>query len=131
MILLTEGPLNTAEVMAAVADPSVGATVVFVGTVRSSTAGQAVECLEYEAYRVMAEKKMAEIASVAQARWGARVAIAHRIGRVKVGEVSVVIAVATPHRAEAFEACRYLIDALKEEVPIWKKEHRLDGSVWV
>ncbi len=130
---VVERPINPSEVIARVAHPSAGATVVFVGTVReSSNAGRAVSHLEYEAYEEMALAKMAEIAAQIRNRWGLdRVAITHRIGRLAVGEASVVIAVASAHRREAFEACEYAIDRLKEIAPIWKKEIGPDGSSWV
>lgn len=131
MIWLTEEPIDTAAVIAAASGPDAGGTVVFIGTVRDQTAGRPVVCLEYEAYAPMAHRKMAEIAAAATERWGARVAVAHRVGRLAVGEASVVIAAAAAHRAEAFAACRYVLDTLKEEVPIWKKEHGPDGAVWV
>jgi molybdopterin synthase catalytic subunit len=129
---LTDQPLDPRAVEALVADPACGALVTFVGTVRRTNEGREVDYLEYEAYPGMAEKKMAEIAEEIRARWGLeRVAIGHRLGRCEVGEASIVIAVAAPHRAEAFEACRYAIDRVKEIVPIWKREVWTDGAVWI
>lgn len=109
-----------------------GGTVVFIGTTRNNTKGRQVVKLEFEAYRSMAEKEMKKIADTVVQRWDAlRVAIHHREGTVYPGEIAVVIAVATSHRAEAFEACKYAIDTLKETVPIWKKEIFEDGEIWV
>ena len=107
--------------------------MVFLGVVReNSPTGKPVRYLEYEAYPGMAEREMEAIAVEIAARWErAAVAIVHRTGRLAIGEASVAIAVATPHRAAAFEACRYAIDRLKETVPIWKKEVFTDGSEWV
>jgi len=125
-------PLDAREVEAAVADPSAGAVVTFTGTVRDRARGRSVVALEYEAYGPAAERMLAQIGREISERWGiGRVAIAHRIGRLGVGEASVVIAVSTPHRAEGFAACAYAIERLKEIVPIWKKEHYADGAVWI
>jgi molybdopterin synthase catalytic subunit len=112
--------------------PGCGAVVSFLGTVRDVSRGNRIQRLEYEAYPGMAEKKMAEIGESMAVRWpGTRVAIAHRVGTLGLGEVAVAIAVAAPHRAEAFEGCRYAIDRLKRTVPIWKKEFAVDGEYWV
>ncbi|HUJ27558.1 MAG TPA: molybdopterin converting factor subunit 1 [Myxococcales bacterium] len=108
-----------------------GAVVSFVGTVRSTNHGQTVVRLEYEAYPDMALRVFAHIAATARERWGARVCIHHRTGALDPGEVSVVIAAAAPHRADAFEACRHAIEALKKDAPIWKREIYPDGSSWV
>ena len=125
-------PIEVAEVEALVKHPGAGAVVSFTGTVRNQTKGLDVEALEYEAYRSMAEKYLAQIGGEVLERWpGTRVAILHRVGRLTVGEASVVIAVASPHRADAFEGCRHAIERLKQDVPIWKKEIRADGSIWV
>lgn len=127
-----DAPITVAEVEEAVRHAGAGAVVSFTGTVRDQTDGLAVQALEYEAYRSMAEKYLARIGAEVRERWPtARVAILHRVGRLTVGEASVVIAVASPHRAEAFEGCRHAIERLKQDVPIWKKEIRVDGSVWV
>lgn len=130
---LTVEPLSEAEVTAAVAHPEAGGIVVFSGVVRNETGGRRVKFLEYETHQPMAEAKLREIGAAVRARWpGVKaVAIVHRVGRLEIGEASVVIAVAAAHRAPAFEACRYAIDRLKETVPIWKKEHFEDGEVWV
>jgi len=129
---LTDRPLDPRAVEALVADPGCGALVTFVGAVRRTNDGRDVDYLEYEAYPGMAEKKMAEIGQEIERRWGLdRVAIAHRLGRCEVGEASIVICVASPHRREAFEACHYAIDRVKEIVPIWKREVWTDGAVWI
>lgn len=132
MILLTETPIDLPAVLAHVQAPGAGAIDVFIGTVRDNTQRKAVVRLEYEAYAPMALKKMEELAAEAHHRWPVEaLALVHRVGLLDIGEAAVVIAVATPHRAEAFEACRWLIDTLKETVPIWKKEVFEDGEVWV
>jgi molybdopterin synthase catalytic subunit len=106
-----------------VADPTVGGTVVFCGTVRAAPEDGPVVAIEYSAYDQMAETELSRIVAEVAERWGsASVALQHRLGRVSVGEASIVIAVAAPHRAEAFEVCRYVIDEVKLRVPIWKKE---------
>jgi molybdopterin synthase catalytic subunit len=129
---LSEHPLDPAEVSARVEGPDAGGLVVFVGAVRDQARGHEIRFLEYEAYPAMAEREMGRIAAEAAVRWpGARVAIAHRVGHLEVGELAVVVAAAAPHRAEAFEACRFAIDTLKERVPIWKKEVATDGAYWV
>jgi molybdopterin synthase catalytic subunit len=137
--VVTETSLDPREVEALVATGESGAVLTFQGTVRNHAgrgtpedAGRPVTHLEYEAYDDMAVAFLSRIAQEAESRWpGVRVAVHHRKGRLAVGEVSVVIAVAHPHRAEAFDACRHVIERLKEDVPIWKKEIRADGSVWV
>jgi MoaE-MoaD fusion protein len=129
----------TAEVLSerataeAVADPSAGAVALFSGIVRDQTGGRRVKFLEYEAHAPMALAKMREIAAAIRARWPGtlRVALVHRVGRLEIGESSVMIAVSSPHRREAFEACHFAIDTLKETVPVWKKEYFEDGEVWV
>jgi len=109
-----------------------GAACVFVGVVRNENDGREVRYLEYEAYEEMALPLMEEIEREARAKWPvSELRIAHRLGRIQIGEASVVVAVASPHRAEAFAACRYAIDTLKARVPIWKKEFYADGSVWL
>ena len=132
LIRVQSQQLDSAEVEAAVADPGAGAIVVFLGTVRERARGRQVLALEYEAYAPAAEKMMDRIADEIAARWGIdRVAMVHRTGRLGVGEASVVIAVSAAHRGEAFAACAYAIERLKEIVPIWKKERYADGAVWV
>lgn len=130
--LVTDAPLSLDAVVRAVSGTGQGGVVTFSGAVRDSTHGKAVVRLEYEAYAPMAERKLAEIAAEAAAQWpGARVAIHHRVGVLVPGELAVVIAASTPHRAEAFAACRHAIERLKADVPIWKKEVYADGAVWV
>ncbi|MBS1149489.1 MAG: Molybdenum cofactor biosynthesis protein MoaD / Molybdenum cofactor biosynthesis protein MoaE [Myxococcaceae bacterium] len=130
--LVTDAPLSLDAVVRAVSGKGQGGVVTFSGAVRDATSGKSVVRLEYEAYAPMAEKKLAEIASEAAAQWpGARVAIHHRVGVLSPGELAVVIAASTPHRAEAFAACRHAIERLKADVPIWKKEVYADGAVWV
>jgi molybdopterin converting factor subunit 1 len=115
-----------------VADPAAGAIVSFTGTTRRDNAGRIVLRLEYEAYEPMALAEMRKLATEAARRWKiVRIAIAHRVGVVEIGETSVAIAVSAAHRGEAFEACRFAIDRLKEVVPIWKKEHFEGGEVWI
>ena len=114
------------------AHPAAGGTVVFVGTVRNQTKGRAVVKLEFEAYEPMAIKEMKKIADAVSNKWSAlKVCIHHRVGSLAIGEIAVIIAVSTPHRKAAFDACEYAIDTLKETVPIWKKEVFEDGEVWV
>ncbi|HTD20703.1 MAG TPA: molybdenum cofactor biosynthesis protein MoaE, partial [Ktedonobacteraceae bacterium] len=118
--------------IASVAHASAGGIVTFEGVVRDTARGKQVRYLEYDVYPEMAEQQIRAIVAEAERRWGVdRVAVAHRYGRLEIGEASVVIVVATPHRAEAFDACRYIIDTLKATVPIWKKEVATDGEEWV
>jgi len=129
---VTEEPLSADEIASRVTNPHSGATVVFIGTVREWTRGRQTTYLEYEAYPEMAVEQLELIGREIEERWpGARVAIVHRVGKLEITEPSVVIAVATPHRAEAFDACRYAIERLKQIVPIWKKEVWADGEEWV
>ena len=131
-LLVSADALSVDEALRRVRDPSMGGVCVFVGTVRSDNRGKRVVRLDYEAYPEMAEAKMSEIAWEAAREWGPlRIAMHHRVGQLAVGDDAVVIAVAAPHRAEAFAACRFAIDRLKEIVPIWKKEHTDDGAVWI
>lgn len=130
---VVEHPLSPDAIADAVSDPGAGGVVVFSGIVRNQTGGRPVKYLEYEAHAPMAEAKMREIGQAVRARWpGTRaVAMLHRVGRLEIGESSVLIAVSAAHRGEAFEACRYAIDTLKTTVPVWKKEYFEDGEVWV
>lgn len=130
--LLVEGPLDAAAVEAEVRSPAAGAVVVFTGTARESTRGKRVLRLFYEAYAAMAEKRLREIAEEARVAHGAlAVSLRHRVGDCPVGEAAVVIAAAAPHRAQAFDACRAVIEEIKRSAPLWKKEFYEDGSVWV
>ena len=130
--LVTSAPLDVAAASALVSAPGDGAVTTFVGLVRDHNAGRRVLWLEYEAYAPLALKAFEQIASEAAARWtDARLAIQHRTGRIEIGEASVVIAASSPHRAEAFAACRYAIERLKQIAPIWKHEHFEGGEVWI
>lgn len=133
VIQVTAAPLSERVVADAVADPGAGAIAIFSGVVRDRTGARRVKFLEYEAHTPMALAKMREIAGLVRSRWpGVRgVAMVHRVGRLEIGEASVLIAVSSPHRREAFEACHFAIDTLKETVPVWKKEYFEDGEVWV
>ena len=125
-------PLSVDEVLAEVRHPGAGAVALFLGTVRDDNDGRAVTLLEYEAYAPMAVAEMERIAQRIEAEIsGARCAIVHRVGKLAVGEVAVVCAASAPHRTEAFAACRRLIDEVKAQVPIWKREHGPDGRYWV
>jgi molybdopterin synthase catalytic subunit len=129
--IVTE-PIDVGQVVEMVSDPSMGAVVPFLGVVREWTKGKRTLYLYYDAYVDMAERKLAEIGEEIERKWpGSRAAIVHRIGRLDIGEVAVVVAVASPHRADAFEASRYGIERIKEVVPIWKKEYWEDGTAWI
>ena len=130
MIALSEGDISIEEVENAVAHPDCGADLLFVGRVRGVYKGQTVQHLEYEAYAKMAIRRMEEIAQQAKEQFGARVAIVHRIGKVLPNEISVVIAVSTPHRGASYDASRHVLEALKRDVPIWKREITDDGAFW-
>ena len=133
MIRLTHNPIDYAALTEAVRSPHCGAVALFLGTVRDLTGDFVTVFLDYEAYGPMAEKKLAEIEAEVRKRWPVGdVAMVHRLGRLAVGEVSVAVAVSCPHRAAAFDACRFAIDTLKELVPIWKRENAPDGTgEWV
>ncbi len=133
MYQVVADPLSPEALAAAVTVPEAGGVCVFVGVVRDNAAGRPVVALEYEAHVPMAEAKLKEIGELVYRRWPEvrQVALVHRIGRLAVGEASVVVAVSAVHRRDAFEACRFAIDRLKETVPIWKREIFRDGAVWV
>ncbi len=133
MYRVTTGPLSADTLVDAVTLPEAGGVTVFLGVVRDNNAGRRVVALEYEAHVAMAEAKMKEIGEAVYRGWPGvkQVAMVHRIGRLSIGEASVVIAVSAAHRREAFEACHFAIDRLKETVPIWKREIFEDGAVWV
>jgi molybdopterin synthase catalytic subunit len=133
MIRVTTEPLSSDALADVVTVPEAGGVVVFLGVVRNNSAGRRVVALEYEAHVPMAEAKMKEIGEAVHRRWPdvKQVAMAHRIGRLGIGDASVVIAVSAAHRQQAFEACHFAIDRLKETVPIWKREIFEDGAVWV
>lgn len=131
-IFITEHKLDAKACTDLVTYPGAGGIVVFVGTVRDQTKGKSVKHLEFESYEVMALREMQKIADIAIDRWSLhRMVIHHRLGLVPIEEEAVVIACSSAHRKEAFEACQYAIDTLKETVPIWKKEVFEDGEVWV
>ncbi|HET6360437.1 MAG TPA: molybdenum cofactor biosynthesis protein MoaE [Gemmatimonadota bacterium] len=129
---ITDAPIDPEGLRDAIADPASGAIATFVGVTRNSFAGKRVVHLEYEAYGPMAEQEMQRIGMEIAGSWPAvtGVAIAHRIGRVEVGEASVAIAISAPHRREALAACAHGIDRLKATLPVWKKEVFADGSEW-
>jgi molybdopterin synthase catalytic subunit len=133
MSYLTREPISLEVLLAEVASAECGGTCVFLGTVRNGPEEGGVTGIEYTAYDEMAEAELARIVAVARDRWpDARVALRHRLGLVAVGEPSVAIVTAAPHRAQAFEACRYVIEEVKARLPVWKKELRADRSeVWV
>ena len=128
---VVDRPLALAEVVDAASGPGLGGVVTFTGTVRNETRGRRVLRLEYEAYGPMAERKLAEIGAAMAREHGAEVAIVHRVGVLSPGDAAVVIACAAPHRTPAFRACEGCIEALKKDVPIWKREVYEDGSEWV
>jgi molybdopterin synthase catalytic subunit len=131
---ITFAPLSVEEVYAKADDSANGAIVLMSGMVRNKTDGKAVESLEYQAYEPMALQVFYQIAATIRQQWTdvTRVVIHHRIGHLQIGEISVLVAVGCPHRSEAFEACRYAIDNLKYNAPIWKQENWQDGSkAWV
>ena len=133
MISITTDPIDAAQALHSVQSPLAGAAVLFLGTTREVTGDRRTESLDYECYGDMAEKKMAELEADARRRWPlVGCAIVHRVGHVAVGDASVAIAVSSPHREDAFAAGQWLIDTLKQTVPIWKKENWADGtSQWV
>ena len=129
---VTSEPLDADTLAAAVAGPDCGALTAFVGLVRETNAGRRVLWIDYQAYDALAEKTFARIAAEAATRWPAvRLAVHHRTGRLAIGEASVAIAAASPHRADAFAACRYAIERVKQIAPVWKHEHFEGGDVWI
>ncbi len=133
MVRLTHDTIDYHTIAESVRDPHCGAVAVFLGTVRDLTDEHVTVFLDYDAYGPMAEKKLQEIETEVRRRWPVgNVAMVHRLGRLAVGEVSVAVAVSSPHRAAAFEACQFAVNTLKELVPIWKKENAPDGTgEWV
>lgn len=132
MVAISNEPLDVAAICASVAYDEAGAIDVFIGTVRNKTSGRKVLGLEFEAYEKMALLEMKKIIDSAAKQWPVlKASIVHRVGELSIGEIAVIIAVATPHREAAFQACQYMIDTLKQTVPIWKKEIFADGEVWV
>jgi molybdopterin synthase catalytic subunit len=129
---LTEQPLSMDALIAEVVGDAMGGLVTFTGIVRDHSRGQSIDHLEYEAYGEMAERELDAIGRQVEQRWPeVRYAVSHRVGRLAIGEPAVMIAVAAPHRPAAFEACRFIIDTLKQTVPIWKKEFATSGAYWV
>lgn len=133
MIRLTNQPIDYQQLTESVRDHAAGAAVLFLGTVREMTGELQTTALDYDAYPEMALAKMEEIASEARDKWNlTKIAIEHRLGHLELGEISIAVAVSSPHRGDSFEAGRYLIDELKIRVPIWKKENWADGTTeWV
>ncbi len=132
MYTITSDPLSLDTLLKEVSHPGAGAVILFLGVVRDNNEDRSVNYLEYEAHEVAARASMEQIGQEAERRWpGARIAAAHRIGRLEIGEASVLVGASAPHRAEAFEAARYVIDTLKAESPIWKKEVFEGGEVWI
>lgn len=132
-VRITEEPVHVEDVLADLASPQDGAVVLFTGIVRNHSEGRRVSAVAYEAYQPMAERVLREIAQEAVQRLGTdRLSVVHRVGELRVGEVSVAIAAASAHRAEAFDACRYVIEEIKVRLPAWKKERYVEGdSRWV
>ena len=132
MIEITHESLDPEAITDTVRADTNGAVVTFLGTTRSATGDRRVLHLDYEAYEPMAKKKLAEVVEEIRRRWSVEdVALAHRLGRLQIGEISLVVAVGSPHRKEAFLACQYAVDRIKQTVPIWKKEFFEGGEVWV
>ena len=132
MIELTRAPLVPDAITAKVKADRNGGVVTFLGTTRGASEGRRVLHLEYEAYPEMAKKKLEEIRQEVKENWGIEdVAISHRLGRLEIEDISLVVAVAAAHRKEAFQVCHYVVDRVKQIVPIWKKEFFEDGSHWV
>jgi molybdopterin synthase catalytic subunit len=133
MTYLTRDALSVDQLVAQVAASTLGGTCVFLGTVRNGPDEDGVTAIEYSAYEEMVEAEFGRLVADARDRWPeARIAVRHRLGTIAVGEASIAIVAAAPHRAQAFEACRYVIEGVKQRIPVWKKELRVDGSeVWV
>ncbi|MBV7505132.1 molybdenum cofactor biosynthesis protein MoaE [Bacillus sp. sid0103] len=132
MYEISKEPIDIQTVIDKVVKRNAGAITTFIGTVRELTKGKKTLYLIYEAYEAMAVKKLAQIGQEIEQRWeGSCVAITHRVGRLDITDVAVVIAVSTPHRADAYDANRYAIERIKEIVPIWKKEHWEEGEAWI
>jgi molybdopterin synthase catalytic subunit len=132
MIEITNKSIDVTQIIRAAESDEAGALNVFIGTVRSKTSGKNVVRLDYEAYEPMSKKEIKKIVESATKRWSIKNwAVSHRVGTLVVGEVAVVVAISTAHRKESFEACQFIIDSLKQTVPIWKKEIFEDGEEWV
>jgi molybdopterin synthase catalytic subunit len=132
MFQIVREPIEVAALRDSLVGPEDGAIVIFEGTVRNQSHGRRVRYLEYSAYEAMAKRKLEEIGNQARDQFAIhRIGIIHRLGRLEIGECSVVIAVTSAHRAAAFQACQFAIDAIKQGVPIWKKEVFEDGEIWI
>jgi len=132
MVKLTRNPIDVTELLSEVEDDGSGGVVLFLGRVRNHSNGQEVTGLSYEAFEEMAQAQLLKIEEEVRRKWPVRaMSIQHRFGEMRIGDISVAIAVACAHRNEAFDACKFAIDTLKVKVPIWKKEFREDGSFWV
>lgn len=132
MIHIVETPIDVTDLLARVNTPESGASSLFLGTVRNHNLGKAVRYLEYEAYEPMALKEIEKIADQAMEKWPLhKVGVIHRLGQLHIGDVAVAIAASSAHRKDSLEAIKYIIDTLKKEVPIWKKEYWEDGSMWL
>ena len=132
MVALTTDPIDVASALTHLQSAQAGAIDFFLGVVRDNTQDRPVDRLDYEAYDRMALSEMQKIVADATARWPVlRCVVIHRTGTLRIGEIAVLIGIATAHRADAFDACRYIIDTIKQTVPIWKKEIFTDGEVWV
>jgi molybdopterin synthase catalytic subunit len=131
MVLLTAEKLNPEQAIGAVVTEKDGAYVLFVGIVRDHSKGRQVTGLEYDVYPPLATAQLEKIILETKNRWGLACAVLHRHGYIAIGETAVVVCVASPHRAEAFEACAWVMDTIKKDVPIWKKEFATDGTYWI
>ena len=132
MLEITETPLSIDKVFTMVRHPGAGGIVLFLGTVRNATDKKRVLHLEYEAFAPMAVKQEAKIEEEIRRQWNVKsIFVIHRTGRMEIGDIAVIIGVSAEHRHDAFSACRYMIDRIKQDVPIWKKEFFEDGGVWV
>ncbi len=133
MTFLTREPISLDALLAEVSSPACGGTCVFLGTVRNGPEEHGVTAIEYSAYEEMVEAEFGRLLADARTRWPeARLAVRHRLGRIPAGEASIAIAAAAPHRTQAFEACRFVIEEVKRRIPVWKKELRVNGTeVWV
>ncbi len=132
MISITEKPIDVNEIILETHHDSAGAISLFIGTVRNHNEGKKISGIHYEAYKEMAETVLSEIENAAMKKWNVKKLVAvHRIGDLTVGDISVIVAVSTEHRKEAFEACKYVIDMIKNRVPIWKKERSDAGEHWL
>ncbi|ACZ41053.1 molybdopterin biosynthesis MoaE protein [Thermobaculum terrenum ATCC BAA-798] len=132
MIAVTQDPISIDELISSVSHPGAGAIVIFLGVVRDNNEGRKVRYLEYESYEPAAKASMQKICGFAKDKWpGVRISAVHRVGKLNIGDISVAVVASAPHRQEAFAAARFVIDSIKEESPIWKKEIFEGGEVWI